>query len=153
METLSIGAAMQKIVLNSVQAIARAANLVAQLKPEQLMQIEITEWKPPRTLSANALYWVWMQHLGKHLGTQQKTYCKDAMHDVCRHKFLGYKSNGKRFIDGTQMPPQLRSTSKLTKAEMCFYMSQLDAWAVTLGCLLPSPDDSEYHKFKRKQIE
>lgn len=142
---------MQKLVLNSAQAIARAANLVAQLKPEQLMQIEITEWKPPRTLSANALYWVWMQHLGKHLSTQQKTYCKDAMHDICRHKFLGYKSNGKRFIDGTQMPPQLRSTSKLTKQEMCFYMSQIDAWAVTLGCLLPTPDGSEYYKFTKEQ--
>ena len=151
MEALSIGVAMQKLVLNSAQAIARAANLVAQLKPEQLMQIEITEWKPPRTLSANALYWVWMQHLGKHLSTQQKTYCKDAMHDICRHKFLGCKSNGKRFIDGTQMPPQLRSTSKLTKQEMCFYMSQIDAWAVTLGCLLPTPDGSEYYKFTKEQ--
>ena len=109
-EALSLGKAMQKIVLNSVQAIQRAASLVAQLKPEQLMQIEITEWKTPRTLSANALYWVWMQPLGKHLSAQQKAYNKDEMPDICRHKFLGYKSNGQRFIDGTQMPPQLRST-------------------------------------------
>ena len=97
-EALSPGKAMQKLVLNSIQAIQRAAKLVAQLKPEQLMQIEITGMETAaHAISKRGLYWVWMQHLGKHLSTQQKTYCKDAMHDICRHKFLGLQVERQAF--------------------------------------------------------
>lgn len=142
----------QVLVLNSLGAIARAANLVAQLKPNEPMQIEIKPWAPPRTLSANALYWRWLTTLAAHLSTPKQHWTKDDLHDICRHKFIGYRSNARRFLsDGSQLPPQLKTTTELTKSEMCHYMTQIDSWAISLDCLLPSPDDSEYKQFIRKQ--
>lgn len=143
----------QKIVLNSTHAIRRAIEFLSSLNPEHTMQIEISKWRSPRTLSANALYWQWMSCLAAHVGTQGKLYSKDDLHDICRHKFLGYRSAGGRLADGSALSPQLKSTTGLTKGDMCHYMTQVDAWAVSIGCLLSYPDDSEYKKYAEMQTE
>lgn len=142
----------QKLILNSDTALRKAINLLTTLRPQEPMQLQIKPWSPPRTLSANALYWKWMAQLSAHLSTPgQQEYSKDDLHDICRHKFLGYRSSGKRMADGTPLYPQLKSTTELSKSEMCHYMTQIDSWAISMNCLLPSPDDSEYKRFTKKQ--
>ena len=111
------------------------------------IQLVGKQYQPKRSLSANALYWPWMNALAKHVSTPAGSFTKDDMHDICRHKFLGYRSNGKRLKDGSRIPEQLKSTTELTKTEFCYYMTQVDAWAASLGCLLPRPDDCEYQVY------
>ena len=116
------------------------------------IQLVGKQYQPKRSLSANALYWPWMNTLAKHVSTPQATYTKDDLHDICRHQFLGYRSRGERMKDGSRIPEQLKSTTELTKPEFCFYLQLIDEWALSLGLQLPSPDESDYWDYKRAQV-
>ena len=110
------------------------------LLPDGPVRIEMRH-AGQRSLSANALYWQWLDTMARHFSKGVAKFTKDDMHDLMRHKFLGYES---RTIGKTELPPQLKSTADLTKAQMHEYMSQLDAWAADHKCLLPRPEDNEY---------
>jgi hypothetical protein len=75
-------------------------------------------------------------------------YTEDDMHDLCRHKFLGYEN---RKIGNTEIVSQLKSTAagKIGKAEMSEYMHQIEVWCTELGCYLPYPEDNEYTHYRK----
>lgn len=112
-------------------------------------QIKVSKHEGKRTLSANNLYWQWLTVLAKFCSTEKTPLDKDTMHDVMRHMFLGY--NDQYSVGKQTIRMQLKSTAKLNKSEMCHYMSQIDAWAVEKGCLLPRPEDSEYQHWADMQ--
>lgn len=110
--------------------------------------IKVEEYSNPRSLSANRLYWSWLKEMSKHFSKKGDKYSSEDMHDIMRHKFLGYQKP--RQIGKTEISKQLKSTAKLSKSDFCFYMEQIDHWAVDHGLLLPKPD-SEYTEFLAKQ--
>ena len=99
---------------------------------------------PLRTLSQNALYWVWMRQLAVEFSKGERFFAEDNMHDLCRHLHLGYEDI---IVGHTEIPHQLKSTTKLTKNQMSDYMMKIDNWAIDLGILLPRPDGNEYTKY------
>lgn len=103
-----------------------------------------------RSISQNGLYWMWMGQLAESFNARSKDgqWSKDDMHDLMRHKFLGYES---KTIGKTELKDILRSTTKLQKGEMHHYMTQIDAWAVDVGVFLTHPEDSEYMKLMERQ--
>ena len=115
-----------------------------------------------RSLSQNALYWMWMDLMAIHANvivpeanrTDTETgevyeYEKEDMHDKCRKMFLGEQPA--KQIGSTRIEYQLRSTSGLSKHEMMAYLQQIEAFAaVTMGLSLPVPDDSMYFKTRQK---
>ena len=103
-----------------------------------------------RSISQNGLYWMWMGQLAESFNARSKDgqWSKDDMHDLMRHKFLGYES---KTIGKTELKDILRSTTKLLKGEMHQYMTQIDAWAVDVGVFLTHPEDSEYMKLMDRQ--
>jgi hypothetical protein len=118
--------------------------LMAELKPH----------KRKRSLDQNALYWMWLTELSRYLtGKGRKFATKEWCHDAMRHSFLGYER--KELIDVTtgevQARQSLRSTTRLQTGEFTFYLEQIEAWALNIGCLLPVPEHSEYMKLKREQ--
>ena len=104
-----------------------------------------------RSISQNGLYWMWMGQLAESFNARSKDgqWSKDDMHDLMRHKFLGYES---KTIGKTELKDILRSTTKLQKGEMHHYMTQIDAWAVEVGVFLTHPEDSEYMKLMERQV-
>jgi hypothetical protein len=133
------------------------------LRPENRMQfiayitcMELSEpvqfdWKPhksKRSVDQNALMWQWLTHMAKHFSSKGGSFEKEDMHDLMRHKFLGYNE---RKIGNTELPPQLKSTTDQNVAEMHHYLSQIDMWAASCGCLLPRPEDSIYDEMCREQ--
>ena len=46
---------------------------------------------------------------------------------------------------------QVKSTKKLSKGEMTFYMNQIHQWSVNAGFRLSMPEDSEYMKAMQSQ--
>lgn len=110
--------------------------------------VKIEEYKPNRSLSANALYWMWMKEMSEHF-THKTSYSKDDMHDLMRHKFLGW--DDEKRIGKTVIAATLRSTRKLNTSEMCHYMEKINGWAADNGLLLTDPIDSQYRKFLNKQ--
>ena len=116
-----------------------------------------------RTLSQNALYWVWMAQLSAKFDGKKVTYYDEElkkevteimdvkpndMHDRMKHEFLGY-DDPKR-IGKTVIPSQLKSTAKLSKGDMFAYMERIDMFWAERGVLLVTPDDSVYAQLKAK---
>jgi len=101
-----------------------------------------------RSLNQNGLYWQWMGLQAKHFSKNGSSFDKDDMHDMMRHKFLGYED---RRIGKTIISNQLKSTTKLSKGEMFEYMEKVDAWSVDMGLRLPIPEESEYKDILDKQ--
>ena len=111
-----------------------------------------------RSLDQNALMWMWLTILAEHFGARGiqndsgEKVDKDDMHDIMRHKFLGYES-GPRKIGNTVIDEhKLKSTAKLEVGEMHKYLTQIDQWAAEHGCLLPHPEDCEYERLKEAQV-
>lgn len=119
-----------------------------------------------RTLSQNALYWLWMDFSAQWMNrkfagkswideeTGLLTYWVDTekkgMHKKFKKMFLGYEPAervGKDLISG-----QLRSTKDLTKGEFFEYMEKIDMFMSQAGCPLPRIEDSQYEQYKEAQL-
>jgi len=111
--------------------------------------VKVEEYKSPRSLSANNLYWMWLSQMATFFSQKGTAVTKDEMHILMRHKYLGYSKAKK--IGKTEIGELLNSTAKLKSSEFCHYMEKIDAWAAQCGCLLKSPDESEYRQFLSKQ--
>lgn len=138
-----------KIIITDDEQKRRAIDAVMRCNLDKPMMLELTLHKPKRTLSANALYWQWLTVMAKHFNRKAGPFSQDDMHDLMKHKFLGY--DDARRVGNTEIPAQLKSTAKLDKGEMSHFMGQIDAWAADHGCLLPRPEDNEYDQWARMQ--
>jgi hypothetical protein len=119
--------------------------------------VKVEEYKNPRSLSANSLYWVWMDDLAKLFNKKglqiqgeegERAYEKDDCHDLMRSMFLGkeVKTLSKTKIE------RLKSTRKLNSSEFCHYLSQIEHWSIDkLRHTLPNPADSAYMKWMEEQ--
>lgn len=128
--------------------------------------IKVEEYSNPRSLSANRLYWMWIDQIvdynassfkgwheiddkgNEHFVELPRQARKKAMHMWLKDKFLGWTKRikmGSRIIE-----PQLKSTKNLSSSEMCFYMEKVDMFAASKGWLLKKPS-SEYLDFLEKQ--
>lgn len=141
----------------------RGAHLAAMLfpvlskcEPEKIYQVVLKEVNA-RSIDQNALMWMWLTDLARHFSAkgmksdEGEALSKDDMHDIMRHKFLGYETV-KRTIGQTVIEEhKLKSTASLEKGEMHEYLTKMDQWALEHGCFLPHPEDSEYMKLREAQ--
>lgn len=107
-------------------------------------------WKPykqKRSLPQNALMWQWLTKLASKFSNGMESYSKEDMHDLMRHKFLGYETVT---IGNTELKDRLISTTSLDTGAMFEYMQKVDAWAVAHGVFLPRPQDCEYEQLLRE---
>lgn len=102
----------------------------------------------PRSKAQLKLYRVWLRHLAEYFSNATRQFSEDDMHDLMRHKFLGYET---RVIGETEIVNQLKSTAdgKIAKHVMSEFMFQVDQWATEMGCYLPHPEDNEYTKYRQ----
>jgi len=154
-------------VLRTDQARAYAIGEIAKLQvdTDKPLEIVVRQFKAKRSTPANALYWQWLTVMAKYFSGRKininadepdlepeyiiTSYNKDDMHDLCRHKFLGYED---KLIGKTIIGHQLKSTTGLDVSQMHIYMLQIDIWAQDLGCYLPRPEDSDYEKYRSASI-
>lgn len=139
---------MIKRLVSSKQGISQVIrDLEAMLDEHGFLNVEIK--RGHRTLSQNALYWMWMREIADYLNSRKKTdFTPDEIHLRMKHDFLGY--NPVRRIGTTVIPEQLKSTKDLNKSEMFHYMSQIDAWAAGIHCFLSRPDDCQYDQLRKQ---
>ncbi len=102
-----------------------------------------------RSTDQNSLYFLWLDTLAKNFTKRGRPVSKDDMHDLMRHKFLGYEQ---KTIGQTKLNDQLKSTTKLNKSEMSEYMTKIEAWAIDCNVLLPIPADNEYQKYREAAL-
>lgn len=95
------------------------------------------------------MYYAWTQEIADEVNRRNKTdFSKDEIHEKFKAMFLGYTEP--KTIGSTEIPPQLRSTAKLTKGEMFHYMTQVEIWCIEAGIILSHPEDNEYYRTKMK---
>ena len=89
-----------------------------------------------RTLSQNALMWLWLDGVAQHV-MEHTGHDKDDIHAFFKQKFLEPRHVT---IGGDDC--FLYSTRNLTRSEMTAYIGKIYAWATTeLGLFLPIPED------------
>jgi hypothetical protein len=126
------------------------ATLLAEELVEEPLKFTKKDYKVTRSLKANSLYRMWCDNLALEFSKRLKdtNYSGDDIHDICRHKFLGYTDI---VIGKTTIKGQLISTSSLDKGEFFDFMTKVDDWAISAGVTLPRPAKSEYHKMLESQ--
>jgi hypothetical protein len=102
------------------------ANLTTKLRSldwTKHWRVTVVEAKANRSLEQNLRLWELYTSVSNHLGIE-----KDKIHELMGYKFLRYQD----LIAG--FPVELvKSTTKLTTAEMTEYQHQVEIWAQTMG--------------------
>jgi len=102
------------------------ANLTTKLRSldwTKHWRVTVVEAKANRSLEQNLRLWELYTSVSNHLGIE-----KDKIHELMGYKFLRYQD----LIAG--FPVELvKSTTKLTTAEMSEYQHQVEIWAQTMG--------------------
>ena len=128
-------------------------DLILGLFDDKDIEITVKKRKSKRSLSQNALYWVWMTMLGESIGHK-----KDSMHDVFKRLFLRDKLSPLAVVEFVEyLKAQEKdieaSTRKLTKAEMTEYLNKVDEQARNVGVTLPHPEDAGFWEFYEAYFE
>jgi len=127
---------MKKFIIrkeNKPSIINMIKDFLCLLKLDTPYEIIIRPYKNNRSNDQNALYWKWLEIIGKELG-----YTRDEMHELCRYKFLGMHS---KEIAGVKIE-YLPSTTKLKVGEMSEYLESISRWTAELGIRLPAMEES-----------
>ena len=139
-----------KRLVSSDQGIMQAMRDMQRMLDEHgYFNIEIKRGN--RSLSQNALYWMWIKDITKFINDHKGTdFTDDEIHQKMKHDFLGYDQP--KTVGSAQIPAQLKSTSKLTKGEMHHFMFQVDQWAASISLYLPRPEDCQYEQLAKMQV-
>ena len=101
-------------------------------------RVKIERFTEPRTLSQNALMWLWFTCIEQETGT-----AKQDVHDYYCNRFLRRTS----YFRGKEMVIA-GSTSKLNTVQMTDFLNKVQADAAAeLGITLPLPADRYYNEF------
>ena len=100
--------------------------------------VTIARKKEKRTLSQNALMWMWFTCISQETGQPVQD-----VHDTYCARFLARRAVTPR----GDIIRVYGSTSKLTTAEMSDFMNQVQADAAEMGIILPLPEDAYYQDF------
>lgn len=100
--------------------------------------VTIERAKDPRSVSQNALMWMWFECIARELESVSKEY----VHDVYSAKFLT------RVVEweGDEITIVPR-TKYLTKDEMTEFLNNVHADAAEMGITLPLPEDRYFEDF------
>lgn len=114
----------------------------------------IKPWREKRSLNQNALSHMWYSEISDWLIRRGKDFASpEWVKDAMKHTYLGYVE--REMVDvvtgETTVIRSLKHTSDLDTGDMHFYLTQVEGWALNLGCRLTVPADSEYMKLKDKQ--
>lgn len=121
--------------------------LTEALKHNKALRVNVVGWREKRSLSQNALYWVWLSEISRELKPSDQQHKDEVWHEYFKQYFCPAKSitmpAGKDAI--------VKSTKLLDVGEMCHYMTQIHNWAAGHMLVLPVPEDSEYKQNLDKQ--
>lgn len=127
------------------------------LKTGQGVVVDIERANSKRSLSQNALYWMWIAECVAHRPSmyqdqrldhfRQVDFLKtrECWHDALRYLFL--PSQAVVTPEGDSLL-SLTSTTALNTAQMGAYMNKIEALMTLEGLLLPIPAGAEYEKYR-----
>ena len=128
----------RKFIIRNDLDKSRLAERVLNYKGEKPLQVEVSEYQKKRSLDQNALYWVWLHEISKHIHEATgQWYSDEELHDFFKAKYLPSKPVE---IKG-EIKTAHKSTTRLTVQEMSDYLMHIEVYcADDLGLILPKED-------------
>ena len=128
--------------------------ILPMLDSGETYRLIIKPWREKRSLNQNALSHMWYSEISDWLIRRGKDFASpEWVKDAMKHTYLGNVE--REMVDvvtgETTVIRSLRHTSDLDTGDMHFYLTQVEGWALSLGCKLTVPADSEYMNLKDKQ--
>lgn len=111
-------------------------------------------WADKRSLSQNALSHVWYAEISRYLMKRGKPFASpEWVKDALKHTYLGYEERERVDVITGEVTRvrSLRHTADLDTGNMHFFLTQVEGWALNIGCKLIVPEDSEYRHLKDRQ--
>jgi hypothetical protein len=111
------------------------------------IKLVISEWREKRSLSQNALMWMWLteicEQIHKRIGEDHEP---EVLHEYFKKKFCPQKTVmlGRKELT-------FSSTKRLDIGEMTHYLIQIENWAIENGFRLTIPEDCEYRRYIEEQ--
>lgn len=99
--------------------------------------LEVSEDRPKRTISQNALLWLFLNYIENETGENA-----DDLHEIAKRKFLAPRQV--RVLDEDYKLPA--SSTRLTKNEFSEYLDKISAWS---GVAIP--DTEAFNKARDKK--
>lgn len=126
----------QSFILRSEAVKATAASFIGKIKvdAEHPLEVVIQRHRKKRSLSANALYWVWLGIISAETGNDP-----DSLHEWAKRQF-----SLPREVNIMGDTCQVYTTAKMSVADMSAYMERVEAWAAGEGIILPHPEDARF---------
>lgn len=93
------------------------------LDPTRLWVCNIVEKKSKRSVDQNSRLWKLYTELGNHIGLEP-----DELHQLMGYKFLRYQKD----VNG-KTEEFIKSTTKLTTADMANYQDSIERWGAEAG--------------------
>lgn len=113
--------------------------VLATKKPHRVI---IKPWKSKRSLSQNALMWMWNDDIAAAINEISSEHLsKDEMHEYLKELFCPIK-----IISVMGIERRVKSTKLLNTDEMNFYLRRIEVWCIDRGIKTRIPENSEYHK-------
>ncbi|MBC4013652.1 recombination protein NinB [Morganella morganii] len=105
-------------------------------------RVTIKPWKSTRSLSQNALMWMWNDDIAAAINEiSTERLSKDEMHEYLKELFCPIKT-----ISVMGVVQRVKSTKLLNTEEMNFYLRRIEVWCIDRGIKTRIPENSEYHK-------
>lgn len=130
---------MTSHLIDTPESKKRIADLIMRLPDGEKFEVEVTAYKPNRTVLQNKLYWHWLNHLQNETG-----YDKDELHELGKRAVLGVQT---KTVMGALIAIT-PSTTDLNVKEFIDYLEKFEAYFASKGFLLPAP--SYYNDAMRK---
>lgn len=141
------------LIVRTRDEVARRLEYLGELLSEwdftHPVSIKYGRYTNPRTLSQNRLFHMWMSEASKQLTARGKKGCTpENLKLLTKTHLLGHED----IQVGSKTITVLRSTRRLDKGEMQFFMEQCEEWLLHQGIKLTIPADSEYMKLREAQL-
>ncbi|AXU94222.1 hypothetical protein CI789_02655 [Erwinia persicina] len=118
-------------------------------------RIKFSEWRDQRSIPQNSLQHMWYAELSAYLIKRGKSFASpEWVKEAMKNTFLGYEAREMVNVktgERTQVQT-LRHTADLDTGDMHHYLTQVEQWAMNIGCRLTVPNDSEYNQLRQKQV-
>ncbi|QDP50491.1 MAG: putative NinB protein [Prokaryotic dsDNA virus sp.] len=121
--------------------------LEAMLSQNEAVQVTAKPWKKERSLSQNALYWVWLTEIAEQVNVNDQYHDKEVWH----HYFKRYWCPEKIIPMPVGEDEIIKSTTKLDTGEMHHYLSKIEQWCMEKMIKLTIPENSEYARLTKQQ--
>lgn len=108
------------------------------------MRITVKPWREKRSLSQNALLWMWNTDIANAINENSNSETKlsdEDIHDYLKDMFCPAKP-----VDVMGNIVFIKSTKRLEIDEMTFYLRRIEVWCAERGIKIRIPPSSEYHK-------